>query len=55
MILSGLDEVKLKWENSGFIFYMQVFGISNASATSLLLYKQFLKYQCKSATKRVIS
>lgn len=54
MILSGLDEVKLKLENFGFIFYVQVFGILNASATFLLLYKQFLKYQYKSAPKRII-
>ena len=31
MILSGSDEVKMKWEDYGFIFSMQVFGTLNVS------------------------
>lgn len=31
MVLSGLDGVKMKWGDYGFIFFMQVFGTLNVS------------------------
>ena len=31
MVLSGSDEVKMKWGDYGFIFSMQVFGTLNVS------------------------
>ena len=31
MVLSGFDEVKMKWGDYGFIFSMQVFGTLNVS------------------------
>lgn len=36
MVLSGFDEVKMKWGDYGFIFSMQVFGIEVLEASLLL-------------------